>query len=309
MKLLNNLKILSKLAIPALMLITVAVGLVALAWSSLNSLDQNTQRIVDVTAARAVTALQMAYAMDEATIREKNIIIETDASAMQAQFKLYQEARQDALNAIDHLIGLADTPERRAVNEAIKADLNAFFSAADKSIGHGLKNENDLAAKVSNSAVRETRAKVSEAVKKRVEANMKDLSGAKAQASEVAGSAVQTLITAAAVGLAIAVGLLAYIVVIGVTRPLAAMTNAMGALAHGDLAVEVHGSERRDEVGLLARSLQVFKDNAVTAQRLAAEQASENEAKLRRAERLDQVTRSFEHNVSALTQGLAGAST
>ena len=104
MKRLNNLKILAKIAIPALMLIAVSVGLVALSWSSLNSLDQNTQRIVDVTAARAITALEMAYAMDEATIREKNIIIETDGAAMQAQFKLYQEARQDALRAIDRLV-------------------------------------------------------------------------------------------------------------------------------------------------------------------------------------------------------------
>ncbi|MBX9933449.1 MAG: HAMP domain-containing protein [Methylobacterium sp.] len=309
MKRLNNLKILAKIAIPALMLIAVSVGLVALSWSSLNSLDQNTQRIVDVTAARAITALEMAYAMDEATIREKNIIIETDGAAMQAQFKLYQEARQDALRAIDRLVTLATTPERRAVNEAIKADLNAFFSAADKSISHGLKNENDLAAKVSATLVRETRAKVSDAVKQRVDANTRDMSTAKAQASEVAGSAVQTLIAAAAIGLAVAVSLLAYIVVVGVTRPLAAMTNAMGGLAQGDLAVEVHGSERRDEVGLLARSLQVFKDNAITAQRLAAEQEVEREAKMRRAERLDQITKSFEHNVSALTQGLAGAST
>ena len=291
------------------MLIAVTLGLVALSWSSLNSLDQNTQRIVNVTAARAVAALQLAYDMDEATIREKNIIIETDNAAMQTQFKLYQEARQDALNAVDRLITLADTPERRATNEAIKTDLNAFFSAADKSISHGLKNENELAAKVSGTLVRETRAKVSEAVKKRVDVNTRDMSTAKAQASEVAGSAVQTLIITAAIGLTIAVGLLGFIVMVGVTRPLAAMTTAMGGLASGDLAVDVHGTERKDEVGTLARSLQVFKENAITARRLAAEQEIENEAKMRRAERLDQITKSFEHNVSALTQGLAGAST
>ena len=87
------------------------------------------------------------------------------------------------------------------------------------------------------------------------------------------------------------------------------MTNAMGRLASGDLEVAVAGTERKDEVGLLARSLQVFKDNAITARRLAAEQEVENAAKMRRAERLDQITKSFEHNVSALTQGLAGAST
>ncbi|KQT20104.1 chemotaxis protein [Methylobacterium sp. Leaf399] len=309
MKILNNLKLLSKLAIPTVLLVTVALGLMMLSWSSLNSLDRSTQRIVDVTATRAVTALQMAFAMDEATIREKNVIIETDGAAMQEQQRHYAEARTNALAAVDRLIALADTPERRTGNEGIKALLTEFFAAADRSIAHGLKSETEAATKVSNGPVREARAKLVEAVKKRVDTNMNDLNLAKAKASEVAGSAVQTLVVAAAVGLSVAVGLLAAIVVLGVTRPLAAMTAAMGGLAAGDLAVEVQGAGRKDEIGTLARALQVFKDNAVTVRRLAAEQAIEDEAKMRRADRLDQITKSFEHNVAALTHGLAGAST
>jgi methyl-accepting chemotaxis protein len=308
-KTINNLKLLGKLAIPACLLMFVSAGIVLLARSSIGNLEQNTQQIVEINAARAITALQMALAVDEATIFEKNIIIETDDAAMQKQYENFKAARGQAFSAIDRLIVLADTPERRSTNEAIKGMLADFFTAADRSIVLGLKNQTEAAAKVSNSEVRPARAKSVEAVTKRTEANLRDLQAAKAKASEVAASASMNLTSTAVGGLVVAFGLLAGIAVLGVTRPLGSMTNAMGRLASGDLEVVVAGTERKDEVDLLARSLQVFKENAITARRLAADQEVENAAKMRRAERLDQITKSFEHNVSALTQGLAGAST
>ena len=104
-------------------------------------------------------------------------------------------------------------------------------------------------------------------------------------------------------------GVLAWRVGQGVARPLAAMTRAMQRLAAGDYRVSVPAFQRRDELGEMARAVQVFQD-ALIAKQAADEQAAlEADAKMRRAERLDRVTRSFEQNVSVLTQGLAGAAT
>ena len=61
MRALNNLKLLVKLAIPALLLVVVSTGLILLARSSLSTLDQNTKQIVDASAARAILALQIAF--------------------------------------------------------------------------------------------------------------------------------------------------------------------------------------------------------------------------------------------------------
>ncbi len=305
----NNLSLMAKLAIPAFILVAVAAGLVWMANASLGILEQTTEAVIDIKATRAVTALQLNVAVDSAVINEKNIIIETDAAAMQKQLASYKEQQAKAMASIERLIAMADTPQRRTSNEGIKADLIAFFAAADRSISFGLKNETDAAAAISNGEVRPARAKIAESVAKRVEINIVDLQAAKLDAARTASSARTTLVVTAVVGLVLAVGLLASIALYGVSRPLHAMTGAMGRLAGGDLDITVAGTERKDEVGLLARALQVFKDNALTARRLAAEQEVENAAKMRRAERLDQITKTFEHNVSALTQGLAGAST
>ncbi|KQT73580.1 chemotaxis protein [Methylobacterium sp. Leaf465] len=309
MRMFNNLKLLGKLAVPSLILILVAVGLVVLARANLDTLGRNTTQIVDVRAARLSLAQQLALAVDEAVIAEKNTIIETDAALMQQDFAHYQASRKAALEASDRLLALADTPERRAILQGVRGELEAFFATADRSIALGLRNENAAAAQISKQEVRPARLTIARSVAARVAANLRDLEIAKQAAAETAESATRTLIVTATLGLGVAVGLLALITLYGVTRPLAAMTAAMGRLAAGDLAVTVSGTERRDEVGLLARALQVFKDNALEARRLAEAQAAEDAAKMRRAQRLDALTQAFEGNVSILTQGLAGAAT
>ncbi|PWC33069.1 CHASE3 domain-containing protein [Azospirillum sp. TSO35-2] len=94
-----------------------------------------------------------------------------------------------------------------------------------------------------------------------------------------------------------------------IATPIIAMTAAMSTLAHGDRAVEVPGVGRRDEVGAMAEAVDVFKRNAIEAERLAVAQGAEEEAKTRRATRLDALMRAFEGNVTAVVQTLSGAAT
>ena len=95
----------------------------------------------------------------------------------------------------------------------------------------------------------------------------------------------------------------------GLSRPIVRITAAMRALASGDLRVRVEGETRRDEIGLMARAVQVFKEGLIAKQAADLAAADEADAKMRRANLLDDLTKRFERNVSVLTQGLAGAAT
>jgi methyl-accepting chemotaxis protein len=91
--------------------------------------------------------------------------------------------------------------------------------------------------------------------------------------------------------------------------PIVRMTATMKVLADGNTSVEVTDKDRSDEIGGMAAAVQIFKD-ALIAKKAADEAAAvEADAKMRRAEALDQLTRRFESNVSALTQGLSSAAT
>jgi methyl-accepting chemotaxis protein len=306
---LNNLKLITKLALPIVMLIGVTIGLIVFAKSGLDTLAENTQRIVDVAAARRSTALMLQSAVNQATVQEKNVILETREDEMRVYNEAYKASKQQALEAADRLVAMADTPERRSLNQRIKGAAEAYFAAAEKAIAHGLKNEGEQAFKISGSEGRQARKAAMDLIDERVAINGRDLATARDKAAELASSTSTTLMTAAGAGLAFSVALLGGIIVLGVTRPLSTMTSAMGQLANGNLDVTVTGADRRDEVGLLARALQTFKDNALETCRLAAAQKAEDEAKMRRAQLLDDLTRRFETNVSSLTQGLSSAAT
>ena len=60
-------------------------------------------------------------------------------------------------------------------------------------------------------------------------------------------------------------------------RPLVTMTAATVGLAEGHLDVAVGGAERRDELGELARSLEVFRGHMVKGRELAAQQEQDRE--------------------------------
>src|SRR5690242_6744276 len=110
MRFLNNLKLLTKLAIPVTLVACVTVGLVVLANSGLGILTRQMHELVDVDATRLSLILKIKAGVNEATIQEKNIIIETRPEETAKFEKTFKEAKQAALADLDSLVALADTP-------------------------------------------------------------------------------------------------------------------------------------------------------------------------------------------------------
>jgi methyl-accepting chemotaxis protein len=74
------------------------------------------------------------------------------------------------------------------------------------------------------------------------------------------------------------------IVIYNVVRPINAMTGTMGKLAGGDLTVEVAGAARKDELGAMAKAVQVFKEAGLENRRLVEEQKRQEEEQKRQME-------------------------
>jgi len=84
--------------------------------------------------------------------------------------------------------------------------------------------------------------------------------------------------------LAVLLGILfAWIIARGITHPVTEMTGAMTRLAGGDHTVAIPALGNRDEIGEMAKAVQVFKQNAIDKLRMEAEQR-EAEESARRAE-------------------------
>jgi len=94
-----------------------------------------------------------------------------------------------------------------------------------------------------------------------------------------------------------------------VTRPLNGIAALMERLARGDHGIVVEGAERQDEVGTLARSLQVFKDAAIANRRMEEEQRAEQFRKEQRQKQIDNHIAAFDRTVSNVLGSVASAST
>jgi len=105
-----------------------------------------------------------------------------------------------------------------------------------------------------------------------------------------------------------ALALAAFLINRDITASLGTLKTAMERLAKADLAVVVPGIGRRDEIGDMARAVQVFKDNGMEVQRLQAEARAQHEAATRNqhAARV-QLADTFQTNVGGIVETVAAA--
>jgi len=132
----------------------------------------------------------------------------------------------------------------------------------------------------------------------------------------VIGQSDTTIQTGIIVALAIAAAsLLGAIAILFfyITRSLVArivqLQTAMSRLAEGDLGAEVPAVKGGDEVARMTETVGVFKRNALTAQRLRAEQEAERLARVERADRLELLVHEFQTQLGTLVGEIGTAST
>ncbi|OAN45680.1 hypothetical protein A6A04_07405 [Paramagnetospirillum marisnigri] len=122
--------------------------------------------------------------------------------------------------------------------------------------------------------------------------------------------------TRSQVGLVIAViGSLALLAVIlvglisarSIGRPVLLMEEAMSRLADGDNLADIPGVHRADEVGIMAKAVRVFRDNALAMEELRVRQEAEQAAKELRGQKLDALIAAFDSDVSAVIGTVAGS--
>ncbi|RIK86473.1 MAG: methyl-accepting chemotaxis protein [Hyphomicrobiales bacterium] len=123
---------------------------------------------------------------------------------------------------------------------------------------------------------------------------------------------VAVLVAAALVGLSAF-----WIVVFRVVRPIRSLTDTMSRLAGGDLEVAIPSADRHDEIGQMARAVEVFRDAGLENRRLEAEaeegravgereRREREEQKARQAQELQQAMDALGTGLGALADGNVG---
>jgi methyl-accepting chemotaxis protein len=108
----------------------------------------------------------------------------------------------------------------------------------------------------------------------------------------------------------IASGILGYMIVRSITRPVGAMTAAMTDLAQGDYDVEVPALSNRDEIGEMAQAVEVFKQNGKRMKDMETEQRDqEAHAEEEKREAMKALADDFQSRVLGIVQAVSSSST
>ena len=128
-------------------------------------------------------------------------------------------------------------------------------------------------------------------------------------AEGVAASQEQTKLLIIGIGIAV-VGLgLVFNWLIGrsITGPLKRLSGAMKKLAAGDSTVDIPATDAKDEIGAMARTVIVFRDNAIEREQLAVTQEKSVRERERRAETIAATVAGFEETVDQALAKVRGA--
>jgi len=116
------------------------------------------------------------------------------------------------------------------------------------------------------------------------------------------------LLGLAIVGIGIISGSAAWLIGRSISRPLNLLGARMRDIADGKLDGEIPGVSRGDEVGAMAATVQIFKDNAVKIRDLEqAEAASQARAAADRRSTMENIADDFERSVNGIVRSVASA--
>ena len=221
---------------------------------------------------------------------------------------LVANARADVGKAIAAYEPLVTTAEKRRLATDVKDRWDALLKGGDQILLSVRQNDPAAAVTLLFSTFRSQIVAFRNALGADIELNERTADEAtRSGAATYTSARLWVLITLAG---ALLICLLAGAgLVISVCHPITGMTGIMHQLSLKDTTTEILFRDRGDEIGAMARSVQVFKQNLIRSNELQAAQTLEQEDKEHRSNRLKTLVISFEAKIADMAASLSAAAT
>jgi methyl-accepting chemotaxis protein len=207
-----------------------------------------------------------------------------------------------------------DLPENSSAIQAVIANYRKAFAACDPVIQYASTTttaEENL--KAGQRLTKECSSVVDFAIHEQAKLTdvlLADAEKLSDELTERTNSTILIVLISAGLGLLVSLAIALWIGIKGLARPIAYLKAVMEAYAQNELKAAVPGTERRDEIGEMARTVEVFKTNAIEVKRLKADQSA---AELRNAQQrkadMVKLADGFEGAIGEIIETVSSAST
>ncbi|MEY9325045.1 HAMP domain-containing methyl-accepting chemotaxis protein [Sinorhizobium fredii] len=258
-------------AFALLLLLLVGQGLFAL------SLVGGVYEDVETLATRWVPSVDITNKINTAIAdlrgsQNRHIVNRTDAGMKRADDAIAADLKKldERMKIYD---GLVSGSEERALYGKFKDVFATYLKQHDELIAMSRAGKKDEAGEFLTSAMRQSYNELDNLADGFRDVN---LAGAKqSYADSTADFASARLTTFVLLGVACLSGLAAMaFAIVGISRPINRTTEVMRTLSDGDLSVEIPFTDRTNEIGEMARAVEVFKRNGIKVRELNAQEAA-----------------------------------
>mgnify|MGYP006269262867 CR=1 FL=1 len=224
-------------------------------------------------------------------------------------FKNDDESYNRALSEIDRSAKEADillrsisNPDQFRMAQQIQDDIESYRSLFGEAVGV-VQSRNDLFINGLDVIGPKMNAELEVMVDNAVATQNALGPRAEAQMQETVGSTLSIAVLCGVLGI-----VFAFVIGHTLSGSISRVTKNMSELANGNLDLQIDGTDRKDEIGDMARALQVFKDNAVERKKMQEKEEERQKEQIERAERLEKSVQEFEHHVESMIGSLSSAS-
>ncbi|WP_429808715.1 HAMP domain-containing methyl-accepting chemotaxis protein [Ensifer sp. B1-9] len=289
--------------------LVVAVIVAALAVSSLGGIKMMNERNNEIATTwlpRVSLSRALETQLSDTRMAFARHLISLTPFEKKAAEKVIGQTVEGFNKLADDYAALMVTDADKAALEKVRAAYQAYLSIADGMVKLSNNLENMKAQSVFKVEMRETEQKVDEAIKE-----VRALNVAGADAAVAASSATHDQIrkiemAVIAVAAIIVIGAILY-AVRGIARPIQIITRSMARLAEGDTDRNIPYGARKDEIGEMARAVEVFRQAAITNQQLEADaEAQRARAEADRLRLTEEAEAAAQRRLQEATAGLAG---
>ncbi|MDR3437617.1 MCP four helix bundle domain-containing protein, partial [Telmatospirillum sp.] len=217
-------------------------------YSQLLTKDTKGVVLLQRLSTRVVDVGRLAYMLIAEEDVEKLKAIDRDIDATVERFR-------DFAGQIKRLL-----PAKVAAVDAVLGDYDALLRVAADVRARALVNDNSAATKLMREQFDPKMTTLRASVNALTEAATQDLEKESSAASAETDSTIRLTYGGEIVGLLVVLSLAVWLTNTHLARPIVAIGEVMKRLAAHDYGVEVAGTERRDEVGVMAKAVHIFKE-------------------------------------------------
>ena len=195
-----------------------------------------------------------------------------------ADFRAETDKRTaEMLARLPKIESTADAAEKEQL-KTIRAALDNYFNDIRSMVATAETNPGDAAAIASALAKALAGQKVvTDTVKVYSTYSGEALAKERLEAVSSSSTAMMLAAVAAVLSIAVGAGVSTLVARRGIVLPIRSLTQGMSRLAQGDLQGTAIDAERKDEIGEMARAVDVFRNNALAMQELKAQEAALHE--------------------------------